>query len=361
MQSHRTSLNNSQTKVEVSLLQASTLLKYFSIFADVAGQEARTEFLHNYNATVSPPIAKRHVQYTLLIRPFYSSCVKRLGSSSTSLSTRTRTGSKLRLSAGMYSTVTLLSHTILIYGSHRSAAYSFMLDAFKISSSGASAAKVTGVDFLLPSDNNSWCSSRETWRPPYEAPLSLMSMVTALNTSQNLSDALSNFALATLAADLLNKVCSFRAICSSNAEFPEAQRGLQALADVFEANSKFCDSWDAEDPLSHCAVSFLSSARYHLHVDKPLEFIASALQAPASLNDQHRVKGVCDTPISYEEQRALQVAADLWRKDCLVGLRYISSLGPYKFSPLSTAAMLERGMPVIQSAVPNTVLANLIR
>lgn len=239
---------------------------------------------------------------------------------------------------------------------HRSAAYSFMLDAFQVSSSGVSAVKVTGIDFLLPSDNKLWCTSRENWTSQCQSPASLMSAATALKTSQELSNTLSNFALATLAADILQKVCSFRAICSSDTEYPEARRSLQALAKFLEANPMLCDSWDAEDPLSHCAVSFLSSARYHLDVGKPLEFVASALHAPESLNDHHRVKDVCDSPISYQEQRALQLAADLWRKDCLVGLRYISSLGPYKFSPLSTASMVERGMSFIKSPVQDKIL-----
>jgi hypothetical protein len=56
-QTHRTSLCSDQTNVDLSLLQASTLLKYFIIFADVEGQDSRTEFLHNYNAKVRPSSA----------------------------------------------------------------------------------------------------------------------------------------------------------------------------------------------------------------------------------------------------------------------------------------------------------------
>ncbi|KAM0707975.1 hypothetical protein Q7P35_004624 [Cladosporium inversicolor] len=308
LETHRTSLSSYQTNVDLSLLQASTLMKYFIIFAEVKGQDARTEFLHNFNATSPTQLMREAVKQQQHV-PSYNF------------------------------TDWVESETI-----SRSAAYSFMLDAFQVSSSGVSAVKVTGIDFLLPSDNKLWCTSRENWTSQCQSPASLMSAATALKTSQELSNTLSNFALATLAADILQKVCSFRAICSSDTEYPEARRSLQALAKFLEANPMLCDSWDAEDPLSHCAVSFLSSARYHLDVGKPLEFVASALHAPESLNDHHRVKDVCDSPISYQEQRALQLAADLWRKDCLVGLRYISSLGPYKFSPLSTASMVERGM-----------------
>lgn len=236
------------------------------------------------------------------------------------------------------------NHGMLIHATIRSTAYSYMLDAFEISSSGASTTKLNGVDFILPSNNKLWSATQEEWKPETQSPLSLQSVVTALSAGQKPSAMPSNFALATLAADLLNKVCSFRAICSSNTEYPEAQRGLDALADFLQVSPMFCETWDTEDPLSHCTVSFLSSARYHLYVDKPLKFVASALQAPGFLNDDQKIRNFCNSPISHEEQRALQVAADLWRKDCLVGLRYISSLGPYKFSPLSTAAMRERGM-----------------
>ena len=38
-------------------------MKYFIIFAEVEGQDARTEFLHNFNATVSPSSADCQPDY----------------------------------------------------------------------------------------------------------------------------------------------------------------------------------------------------------------------------------------------------------------------------------------------------------
>jgi hypothetical protein len=206
--------------------------------------------------------------------------------------------------------------------------------------------------FALPSTTAEWLKDGASWEPSTQVLYS-NDALKSIYANRALDLPVSEFGLVTIVSTILYRVCQFEILTS--AHHPELYANLgremagsvQILDDMLNRRIKETASGLAPEPILQCAKSLLNSVFYHLYGSIPLTIMKKFLSSPAALDRPEEISTVLDEASSPELYKALIRAADQFRFDCQLGLKYIRKVGPSQFGPEPAISIYEGGVYLV--------------
>lgn len=158
----------------------------------------------------------------------------------------------------------------------------------------------------------------------------------------------SEFGLVTIVSAVHYRVCAFEILTGEHhpelyATLGRKMAGPIRILDEILRRRRESASGLGPEPVLQSAKSLLDSVCYHLYGSAPLKAMKKALSSPAVLDRPEEISEVPADTGSPELYQVLIRAADQFRFDCRMGLKYMRKVGPLQFGPETAISIYEGG------------------
>jgi hypothetical protein len=203
--------------------------------------------------------------------------------------------------------------------------------------------------FVLPSNTELWLEKDRDWERPVETTVCIADAFNMVLEGRRIGLHHTEFGFATVVAAVLCHICSFEYLAGTlhselYAAFVEKMdRSVRVLRDTWrEHPSGQLPIESTMTSMAHLTRSLMLSIGFHLYASHHLAVMKRLYQFPELLDSQASLEdnfGGYSTTLD----KALVMAAEMFKSDCQTGLGYVSSIGHVRFGPMSIIAGYEGG------------------